>query len=323
MYIDWQSNIVKRLMTSFCIVVGLLFAVFARMLSIWIFDAVALLFACVAVYEIMRAKKVDAKGVSIYYVYAYVVAAYAIYVLGLVSDFAVYLHICMQLLVVLVFFFYTWIMNYTDKDFQKQCALQKQPHGKMAFRSGKEFLKVVIYPLLLIAAMIPLNHMELYSVPRFATLGLVLIFAISCSTDSFAYAVGLTMRGPKLCPKISPKKTISGAIGGLFGGVVGALATLMILIGRGNGDAEPLQEYLMNQIGGGYMAVQMVFVCIGLVGSILTQMGDIYASWIKRRAGIKDYGHFLPGHGGAMDRLDGISFNAIFIFVTFAIIAAL
>jgi phosphatidate cytidylyltransferase len=322
MYINWQANPIKRLYTGAFIVLGLVLSILLRVASIWIFDCIALMLACTAVFEVMRAKKAEQKGVSIYYLMAYIVSAYAIYVLGLVSNFGVILHISMQLLVIFVFFVYTILMNYMDKDFQKQANLKKEKPGAAANKSGREFIKLVIYPFILLACLIPLNHMEMYSMPRFATLGLILVFAISCCTDSFAYCVGHTFKGPKLCPKISPKKTISGAIGGLFGGVVGTCATLMILLGWGESD-KPLNNYLMGQIGGGYMAVQLLFVCIGIVGSILTQAGDIYASWIKRRAGIKDYGNFLPGHGGAMDRLDGVSWNAMFIFITFAIIAAL
>jgi phosphatidate cytidylyltransferase len=80
-----------------------------------------------------------------------------------------------------------------------------------------------------------------------------------------------------------------------------------------------LQKYLTEHIGG-TVAVQCLFIVVGLAGAIITQCGDLYASWIKRRAGVKDYGSFLPGHGGAMDRLDGICFNSVFIFITFMLI---
>jgi phosphatidate cytidylyltransferase len=152
-------------------------------------------------------------------------------------------------------------------------------------------------------------------VQMFATFGVLLVFIISAFTDIFAYAVGLTFRGPKLAPKISPKKTISGAVGGLFGGVIGTLALLMCCTQLGS----PLSLYLTEQFGG-TAECQTFFIIIGLVGSIISQAGDLYASTIKRKAGVKDFSNILPGHGGIMDRLDGISFNAIFIFICFTLI---
>jgi len=143
-----------------------------------------------------------------------------------------------------------------------------------------------------------------------------MVFMVSCFIDSFAYITGSILKGPKLCPKISPKKTWTGAVGGLFGGMTGALLALMLLVREGSN----LQAFLTHRIGD-TVAVQLVFVAVGLVGAVITQVGDIYASYFKRKTGIKDFGTYLPGHGGAMDRLDGISFNAVFMFFTFILIA--
>jgi len=76
----------------------------------------------------------------------------------------------------------------------------------------------------------------------------------------------------------------------------------------------------MTEKVGDATAVMIVFSIIGIVGSIVSQIGDIYASYLKRKTGIKDFGNYLPGHGGVMDRLDGIIFNAVFIFVCMLII---
>lgn len=178
--------------------------------------------------------------------------------------------------------------------------------------------------------LIPLNHLGSWTtvvltdgadpvnVPMIATFGLLMVFMISCFTDTFAYLVGNMFKGPKLCPKISPKKTISGFIGGVFGGIIGALLTILIFIPNGSS----LQTYLTNRIGG-TVEVQCVFIALGLVGALFTQLGDIYASIIKRKAGVKDYGNYLPGHGGAMDRLDGISFNSMLVFITFLLLVVI
>ena len=65
------------------------------------------------------------------------------------------------------------------------------------------------------------------------------------------------------------------------------------------------------------------FICIGFVASVATQVGDLFASFIKRAVGIKDYSNLLPGHGGIMDRIDGMVFACIVIYLYVAILIAL
>jgi len=62
---------------------------------------------------------------------------------------------------------------------------------------------------------------------------------------------------------------------------------------------------------------------VGLIGSLVTTAGDLVASLIKRKANIKDFAGYLPGHGGLMDRIDGVTFNAVFIFMVMEIITLL
>jgi len=332
MYIDWQSNLVKRVFTSIAIVAGLIAVFSLRFIpgfGLWFFDLVVLVLAGAATWEVMKVKKSDQKGVNVAYVGAYIISAYLMFVLGVVAGFSILVHAIIQVVVVGIFALYTCIMNYMDNEFVRDCELRKLKLGKASWGTALEFLKVIGYPLLLICALIPLNHLgsvatvelgsnDIANVPMFAVFGIILVFVISCLTDTFAYCVGMTFKGPKLCPKISPKKTYSGMIGGLFGGIIGSLIVLMIFTAGSAGWL--LSTYLTQQIGETGM-VQLWFVFIGIVGSLLTQAGDIYASVLKRRAGVKDYGNFLPGHGGAMDRLDGISWNALFIFISFLIIA--
>lgn len=118
----------------------------------------------------------------------------------------------------------------------------------------------------------------------------VLFVAITVwATDIVAYFVGSSVGGPLLWPSISPKKTWSGAIGGLAGGV--AAGTLVFYA---SGIGKPA-------VAGG----------IALVLSVLAQTGDLFESGVKRHFGAKDSGRLIPGHGGVMDRLDGLLFAAI------------
>ncbi len=106
--------------------------------------------------------------------------------------------------------------------------------------------------------------------------------ALVWACDSGAFFVGRQFGGPKLAPAISPAKTWSGLIGGI------AAATLLAVV--------------MHV----YHGLPMFLVIATPLLAVLAQMGDLFESWLKRRAGVKDSGNVLPGHGGVMDRLDGI-----------------
>jgi phosphatidate cytidylyltransferase len=104
------------------------------------------------------------------------------------------------------------------------------------------------------------------------------------ATDIGAYLAGRLVGGPKLAPAISPGKTWSGAIGGLLAAVALGLLFVRML--------------------GGAAGLRAAFVLGGL--SVVSQGGDLLESALKRRFGVKDSGHLIPGHGGLMDRLDGM-----------------
>ena len=118
--------------------------------------------------------------------------------------------------------------------------------------------------------------------PDFGLAAIVLLFALVWVTDILGYFVGRWVGGPKLWRPVSPAKTWSGAIGGLVGAMLVGLAA-------------------------GWLArlPYLVTVCIGLLLSIAAQTGDLTEFAVKRRFGVKDASHLIPGHGGLMDRLDG------------------
>ncbi len=139
------------------------------------------------------------------------------------------------------------------------------------------------------------------SIAEILNLGIVhllLLLNFSSICDTGAYFVGVTMGKHKLCPKISPKKTVEGAIGGL---VVSTLVTVLItkIFAFSN-------MWLM-------VALTPVFCIFGICG-------DLSASVIKRRVGIKDYGKIIPGHGGIMDRFDSILLIAPIYVILYSII---
>lgn len=138
------------------------------------------------------------------------------------------------------------------------------------------------------------------------TIGMLLVFfplCISFGSDTFAFFAGLLFGKHKLTP-VSPKKTVEGAVGGLVGGVVGT--ALLMAIGS-YVLADAFWDF-------GLLAV------FGLIGSAVSQIGDLSFSVIKREFGVKDYGHLLPGHGGILDRFDSVTFAAPFVWLLWQLV---
>lgn len=141
----------------------------------------------------------------------------------------------------------------------------------------------------------------LYNLIRFSNEKYVwLIFLISFGTDTFAFFTGKLIGKHKLIPKLSPNKTVEGAIGG----VIGASAVALLA----NHALEISLDFTH-------------IIVIGVCGSIASQIGDLFASKIKRFCEIKDFGNIMPGHGGIIDRMDSIiAVTLLFIAVYYKFI---
>lgn len=125
-----------------------------------------------------------------------------------------------------------------------------------------------------------------------------LIFISSWGCDTCAYLVGITMGKKKIFPLLSPKKSLEGCIGGILGaGLLGGLFSYFVIESR-------IAE----------QTVTWIIVLICMVGAVMSQVGDLAASAIKRNHEIKDYGKLIPGHGGIMDRFDSVIVTAPMIY---------
>lgn len=134
---------------------------------------------------------------------------------------------------------------------------------------------------------------ELFSwVPREGVSWTLLAVAVTWAADIGAYATGNVFKGPKLWPRISPNKTWSGFVGGLVvAGAVAILVNRLVTTGLGDGAA----------------------ALVGVIGGLATMAGDLWESILKRRFGVKDSGDLIPGHGGLLDRVDGLMFALIIV----------
>lgn len=129
----------------------------------------------------------------------------------------------------------------------------------------------------------------LFSAPFFGKIVTVVLIAGVIGTDVGAYFAGRTIGGPKIAPKISPSKTWSGLVGGMIG------AGLLMIAAQ--------NVFHLN-----YTFVYSPFITFlaGAALAVTAQAGDFFESWMKRRAGVKDSGRLIPGHGGLFDRTDGL-----------------
>ena len=125
-----------------------------------------------------------------------------------------------------------------------------------------------------------------------------LIFLSSWICDACAYCVGMLFGKHKLAPTLSPKKSVEGAIGGIIGAAgAGAL----------------FGAFFVNKMVP-ELSVTLTFAIICGVGAVISQIGDLAASAIKRNHDIKDFGKLIPGHGGVLDRFDSVIFTAPVIY---------
>jgi phosphatidate cytidylyltransferase len=110
------------------------------------------------------------------------------------------------------------------------------------------------------------------------------ILALVIATDTGAYAAGRSIGGPKLAPRVSPNKTWSGLAGGMAGAALAGLGTALSI------DSPSIWNLMI----------------LSAMLAVIAQMGDLFESALKRRFGVKDSSHIIPGHGGVLDRVDGL-----------------
>ncbi|MFN3516707.1 MAG: phosphatidate cytidylyltransferase [Novosphingobium sp.] len=140
---------------------------------------------------------------------------------------------------------------------------------------------------------------------------LVVVLAV-IGTDVGAYFTGRTFGGPKIAPAISPSKTWSGLLGGMLG-AGGGMVLAYWLSWKFAGPLGP-EDLAVTTLNGGTVTsavpdLQMPWphiIIAGPVAAVIAQAGDFLESWLKRRAGVKDSGRLIPGHGGLFDRVDGL-----------------
>ena len=293
----------KRILTAIVLLVVVLGTLFGlRQFSLFYVDALILVCMAIGVYEMFgafRAAKYKPMAIPL------IIAVIGIYpALWFLRETGIVAVIAVTVMIALTIF--TFDHKYELKDFLST-----------AF--------ILFYPIVLLSIFFLINGKttlgdnpvnENYG----DMIGIMLALFIPVFTDTFAYFTGMAIGGKKLCPEISPKKTIAGAVGGIVGGI--AASVMVFLLFDFYGVFDSIKNVNVHALTTNINFSLAIYMVIGLVGAVVSEVGDLAASWIKRRAGIKDFGKIFPGHGGIMDRLDSILFVLPIIYLAFAIINA-
>ncbi len=174
---------------------------------------------------------------------------------------------------------------------------------------------LIVYPTMFFSAAFIISYK--YSA-FFAVLFAILVPIIG--SDMFAFFFGKAIGGKKLCPSISPKKTVAGAIGGIIGGMTVAIL-LWVIFEYVGGELAPkfiekcaYTPFIPHSEGGLWKSA-LIYLALGAILAVISELGDLAASRIKRSIGIKDYGKIFPGHGGFLDRIDSVMYGLVVLLV--------
>ncbi len=307
------------------IIVLVLAFVLKAFASNYFFDALILGVACIASFEASKLFSKMGKYNDKYMatIFPCALMATLLYCISADAKIGLLYTIIISVGVMVLCFGITFAIPFlTYKKTQKEIkarGLDNPSVAKYAIVKALNTAMTFIYPTLLLLFLTLINHFEdmTTTFPSLQGFGgnvslFVLIFAflIPIISDTFAFLMGGLLGGKKLAPKISPKKTISGAVGGFAWCVIISVAMFFIF------NAIPAMSTLLADAG---IAVWKVAIIAG-VGSIVGQCGDLFESYIKRQANVKDSGKIMPGHGGLLDRFDSHILVAPIVFIAFCII---
>lgn len=311
----------KRILTGSLILLVAAIFLITRVYTPYAFDVFAGLLAIMGCVEVARVLERKRMFTNIIFVGSFPAILYVAMQLGIILErdwmyFALYFIIVIFALFIINFLYTFLCTGITQKEKDKYGVFDKD--SVYAVKKSMNSSFIMVYPALLFASLFVVNHFFDFAFAPEVTFNtnivvvffLVFIFAVTMLTDTFALVVGMLCKGPKLCPLISPNKTISGAIGGFVFGSLGGLL-VYYLFSLNNIFSEAIVLFDLNW---------WKILLVAGITSIIGQIGDLVASALKRSARVKDYGTIFPGHGGVMDRVDGLIFNSFVVLISMFIL---
>ena len=279
-----MKKVLKRTFTGLGLLVVLLGFIFLT--GLWdgrgqpFFDALLIAVTAFATYEMIAAVRKSGYNVTIIPICIAVAAMYPMITffgyLGLVVTLGVS--------VILAFCFFIFDQRVTLKDMLMS-----------AF--------VILYPVAPLGVAMTMTSL-------YGMIPLLAAAAAAMLSDAIAYYAGSAIGGKKIFPKISPNKTYAGSIIGLIGGAGGAMIVYALF------EVAPLPVNAVIRFSTLLPETYILFYClVGTAIAVVSEIGDLFASRIKRELGIKDFSHALGSHGGLLDRLDSMIYAVLFMAV--------
>lgn len=316
-----DTKMKKRVLTSVGIVITLiLFFVLKTVVSDYFFD---ILIFGMGVFASIEASKIFSKaGVfnNIILSTSFPFLLFIANLLGIYYSLAIWIIILINISLIIFMGLISFLWSLISKRTIDEIRIRGLNCKKAKFSLLKSCGNIAcfVYPSLFIMSMMFLNHFDSLDFENIQSFNgnlsiiiLLLAFLIPIFTDTFAMLTGMLIGGKKLCPKLSPKKTISGAVGGTLWCVLFLACIYLIL--------NATDMFYDTFISGGLPI--WVFLLVGIFGSVVAQAGDLFESFLKRKANVKDSGRILPGHGGMLDRIDSYIFVAPYLFLAFVLVA--
>ena len=232
----------------------------------WVFPAVIAVLSFVAVYEICDCFGCGTKAYL--YIPLFVLAGAAPFLLRYSASHPSFITSLAYALPLIIIF---------------ELAVAMLSRGKIRYTDNAGICLFAFYAVYGLAALVILRDVQ------FGNYIYLLAFIGAWATDTGAYFAGVLLGKHKLIPEVSPKKTVEGSIGGIIGCCIGFAVWGFIV-----------------QAISGCTVYWLILMAYAVAAGVVSQIGDLVASYVKREKGIKDYGFIFPGHGGVMDRFDSV-----------------
>lgn len=316
--INTPTNMAKRTLFGAGILVLVVGFFLLRQLTentVFLFDVLVGFLMIAGSYEIDNLLKKMNRPVFSVVLGIYPVINFLVFLIAIIFKFSVINFLLLSVLVLIFIFLLLFTIALLSKRAMlKQMYLTGFEGGRNCFvvqKCANTFLGM-LYPTFLLMFVFLINHFSTLfdiTILDVGFLGLIMLFATTMTADTCAFLVGRTIKTKKLSlEKLGPGKTWSGLIGGILGAIIAAIIVYVIFVNCGY--AATFDSFNLNIWS---------FLVIGLFCGIFNMAGDILSSFLKRRAGVKDFSNLIPGHGGVMDRINGLVVNAVVVFVALII----
>lgn len=312
--VNTPANMTKRIICGagiLALVVGFFLLRQITDNTIYLFDVLVGFLMIAGSFEIDSLFKKMNRPIFSFVLGLYPVLNFVLLLVAIIFKFSVLYYLLLNVLVLLLIFILVCVIAMlSKKTVLKEMYLLGNEGGRLSFALKKSANTVLgmLYPTFLLMFVFMINHFSAFmNISTFDVgfLGLVLLFSTTMVADTCAFLIGRTIKTKKISiEKLGPGKTWSGIIGGILGALIAAIIVYFIFINCGYKTS--FTAYNLNVWS---------FVVIGLFCGIFNMAGDILASYLKRRAGVKDFSNLIPGHGGVMDRINGLIVNAVVLFI--------